>query len=121
TYFFMRATQKPLVSAMRELGLSMALGTDHNPGTSPFYSQSLIMAMGVFLYNMSVEEALMGVTTNAAKALGIEEEKGNIKIGMDADILILNTHSFVHLVYEVGRNLIDKIIKSGRLINIRST
>ncbi|MEO0242235.1 MAG: imidazolonepropionase [candidate division WOR-3 bacterium] len=121
TYFFMRATQKPLVSAMRELGLSMALGTDHNPGTSPFYSQSLIMAMGVFLYNMSVEEALMGVTTNAAKALGIEEEKGNIKIGMDADILILNTHSFVHLVYEVGRNLIDKIIKSGRIINIRST
>ncbi|MEO0230388.1 MAG: imidazolonepropionase [candidate division WOR-3 bacterium] len=121
TYFFMRATQKPLVSVMRELGLSMALGTDHNPGTSPFYSQSLIMAMGVFLYNMSVEEALMGVTTNAAKALGIEEEKGNIKIGMDADILILNTHSFVHLVYEVGRNLIDKIIKSGRIINIRST
>ncbi|MEO0265213.1 MAG: imidazolonepropionase [candidate division WOR-3 bacterium] len=121
TYFFMRATQKPLVSMMRELGLSMALGTDHNPGTSPFYSQSLIMAMGVFLYNMSVEEALMGVTTNAAKALGIEEKKGNIKIGMDADILILNTHSFVHLVYEVGRNLIDKIIKSGRIINIRST
>jgi imidazolonepropionase len=119
-YLFTKANKKPLVKVMRELGIPMALGTDHNPGTSPLYSQSLIMALGVFIYDMTVEEALMGVTINAAKALALESQKGNIKKGEDADFLILNAHSFVHLVYEFGRNLVDKIVKSGKIINIHS-
>jgi len=120
TYMFLKAKKKPLVSAMRELGLPIALGTDHNPGTSPFYSQSLIMALGVLLYDLTVEEALKAVTLNAAKALSLEKRKGNIEEGMDADLLVLNTHSFVHLVYEVGHNLVEYVIKEGKPLNIRS-
>ncbi len=117
TYFFLKAQTKPKTDYMREIGLPIALGTDHNPGTSPFYSQSLIMALATFLYNLSVEEALMGVTLNAARAINMEGTKGNIETGKDADLLILRAHSFVHLVYEVGNNLIVKIIKKGRVLN----
>jgi imidazolonepropionase len=76
------------------------------------------MALGVFLYGLSVEEALLGITLNAAKAIKMEKLKGNIGPGFDADLLILKGHSFVHLVYEVGRNLIGKIIRKGKLISI---
>ncbi|MGB9824967.1 MAG: imidazolonepropionase [Candidatus Hydrothermia bacterium] len=119
-YLFTKSNKKPLVKVMRELGIPMALGTDHNPGTSPFYSQPLIMALGVLLYDMTVEEALMGVTVNASRALALEDKKGNVKKGEDADFLILNAHSFVHLAYEVGRNLVDKIVRAGKVINIHS-
>ncbi|HRD22951.1 MAG TPA: imidazolonepropionase [Candidatus Hydrothermia bacterium] len=120
TYFFMKSKRRPCIEAMRELKLPIALGTDHNPGTSPFYSQPLIMALAVFLYDMSVEEVLLATTLNAAKALNLENTKGNIGIGMDADFLILNAHSFVHLVYEVGSNLIGTIISKGKNISIHS-
>jgi len=118
TCFFLKLQHKPRIEYMREVKLPIALGTDHNPGTSPFYSQSLIMALGVFLYSLTVEEALLGVTLNAAKAIKMDHIKGNISPGMDADLLILNTHSFVHLVYEVGRNHLNKIVKKGKLVNI---
>jgi imidazolonepropionase len=118
TCLFLRLKERPKIEFMREIKLPIALGTDHNPGTSPFYSQSLIMALGVFLYGLSVEEALLGITLNAAKAIKMEKLKGNIGPGFDADLLILKSHSFVHLVYEVGRNLIGKIIRKGKPINI---
>lgn len=120
TYFFLKSQKKPAVEVMRELNLPVALGTDHNPGTSPLYSQSLVMALAVFLYDMGIEEALRGATWNAARALKLHHKKGNIAVGMDADMLILSTHSFVHLVYEIGNNQIETLIKKGKPLSIRS-
>jgi len=119
TGFFLKSSQKPPVELMRKLEIPIALATDHNPGSSPLYSQSLSMTFGVFNYGLTPEEALMGVTLNAAKAIGMEGKVGNIKRGLQADLLILDAHSYVHLMYEVGHNLVETVIKKGKVIKSR--
>jgi len=116
TGFFLKSPQKPPVGLMRKLGIPIALATDHNPGSSPLYSQALSMTFGVFNYGLTPEEALMAVTLNAAKAIDMHNKVGNIKKGLQADLLILDAHSYIHLIYEVGHNLVETVIKKGKVI-----
>jgi len=58
----------------------------------------------------------MAVTLNAAKAIDMHNKVGNIKKGLQADLLILDAHSYIHLIYEVGHNLVETVIKKGKVI-----
>jgi len=115
TSFFLKSKYAPFKELINE-GIPVALATDHNPGTSPIYSQSIIMGLAVLNLGMTPEEALTACTLNAAYAIGRGEEIGSLDIGKKADILVLKTNSFIHLVYEFGRNLIDMVIKDGKII-----
>jgi imidazolonepropionase len=99
-----------------EKGIPVALATDHNPGTSPIYSQAVIMGLAVFNMGMKPEEALTACTLNAAYAIGRGREVGSLDVGKRTDLLILKSHSYIHLIYEFGRNLIDKVIKGGKIV-----
>lgn len=82
--------RKPLPQAglLRRVGLKVALGSDHNPGTSPLLNPWLTMALAVHLAGLSAEEALLAHTAHAAEALG-REDLGRLEVGAWADFVAL--------------------------------
>ncbi|WP_094461646.1 imidazolonepropionase [Pannonibacter phragmitetus] len=100
-FYAIRETQVPPVAAFRAHGVPMALATDCNPGTSPLTSLLLTMNMGCTFFRLTVEEALRGVTVNAARALGLSD-CGRIAPGLRADLAIWNAGSPAELAYRFG-------------------
>ncbi len=66
-FYALRETKLPPVASLREHGVPMAVATDCNPGTSPLLSLRLAAGMACTLFRLTPEEALRGVTVNAAK------------------------------------------------------
>jgi imidazolonepropionase len=113
-YYFIRETRKPPIGGFRRHGVPMALATDCNPGTSPLTSLLLTMNMGATLFSMTVEECLLGVTRNAAAALGLGAEIGTLAAGKRADLAIWDIGSPAELVYRIGFNPLNARIWGGR-------
>ncbi len=114
-FYYLRETQLPPIDALREVGVSMAVATDNNPGTSPITSLLLSMNMVCKLFRLTPEEALHGATINAAKALGLQDEIGSIEIGKQADLNIWNISEPAELAYHIGFNPLSKRIIAGKL------
>lgn len=111
-FYAIRETQVPPVAAFRAHGVPMALATDCNPGTSPLTSLLLTMNMGCTFFRLTVEEALRGVTVNAAKALGLED-CGRIAEGLRADLAIWNVETPAELIYRFGFNPLHARVFGG--------
>ena len=79
-FYFLRETQLPPVQALRDAGVPIAMATDHNPGSSPALSLLLMLNMACTLFRLTPEEALRGVTVNAARALGLHD-RGVLRAG----------------------------------------
>ncbi|MHA7586189.1 imidazolonepropionase [Vibrio harveyi] len=110
-YYFLRETQLPPIDLLREHKVPMAIATDINPGTSPFADLTLMMSMACTLFRLTPQEALRGVTQNAAKALGYGESRGVIDIGCDADFSIWDIEHPADLSYQVGaKRLVGRIV-----------
>lgn len=99
-FYVLKESRKPPVAALRAAGVPMAVATDLNPGTSPLRSLRLAMNMACVLFGLSVEEALRGVTVNAARALGLQD-CGTLVPGCRADFLI-SAERPAELVYWLG-------------------
>ncbi|MDB5552492.1 MAG: hutI [Rhizobium sp.] len=113
-YYFIRETKKPPIDAFRKHGTSMAIATDNNPGTSPLTSLLLTMNMAATFFHMTVEECIMGVTRNAAKALGLQDQTGTLTSGKWADLAIWNIDRPAELVYRMGFNPLWKRVWHGQ-------
>ncbi len=111
-FYTIRETQMPPIEHFRKHGVPMALATDCNPGSSPLTSLLLTMNMGCTLFRMTPEEALAGVTRNAARALGLTD-RGQIKAGMRADLAIWDVETPAELAYRIGFNPLHTRIHEG--------
>jgi imidazolonepropionase len=76
----------PPVKQLREAGAVIALGTDHNPGTSGLTSMSAVIALAISVFKMSVEEALLAATAGGAKSLRLGD-RGKVEAGLRADLV----------------------------------
>lgn len=103
-FYFLNETQKPPVDMLRCYKVPMAVATDYNPGTSPFASLHLTMNMACVKFGLTPEEAWIGVTRHAARALGREHSHGQLAVGFVADFAIWDAEHPVEMVYEPGRN-----------------
>jgi imidazolonepropionase len=103
-FYFIREKQLPPIDAMRRHGVSIALATDSNPGTSPLTSLLLTMNMGATLFRLTVDECIAGVTREAARALGVQAEAGTLDPGKFCDLAIWNIEQPAELVYRMGFN-----------------
>ncbi len=112
-FYYLRQTQIPPVDACREHGVPIALATDVNPGSSPILSLLTILNMGCTLFGLTPEEALAGVTRNAAKALGLGNETGTLEPGMRADLALWDVGHPRELAYWIGTNPCRSVIKGG--------
>ncbi|WP_028387727.1 imidazolonepropionase [Legionella fairfieldensis] len=101
-YYFLGETKKPPVALLREKKIGMAIATDTNPGTSPTTSLLLMLNMACQFFNLTVPEVLAGATYQAARALGIENETGAIKVGLAADLVRWSVKNSESLCYYFG-------------------
>ncbi|MDX7990112.1 imidazolonepropionase [Xenorhabdus littoralis] len=114
-FYFLKETQRPPVALLRQYGVPMAISTDFNPGTSPFTSLRLIMNMACVQFGLTPEEAWMGVTTHAARALGRADSHGQLAAGYMADFIVWDAHNPVDILYELGRNPLDYRVYRGEI------
>ena len=113
-FYTLRETQAPPIDLLREHGVPIALATDINPGSSPLHSLLLALNMGCTLFRLTPEEALRGVTINAALALGLSDT-GLIKKGMRADLAVWDVKHPAELAYRIGFNPLHSRIFGGIL------
>jgi imidazolonepropionase len=112
-FYVLRETKLPPIDALRANGVSMAIATDANPGSSPVHSLLLIMNMACTLFRLTPAEALRGVTINAAKALGLDKELGSLSVGKQADLVLWDIDKPAMLSYQIGLNPCAAIMRSG--------
>ena len=114
-YYFLRETVPPPVAALREAGVPMAVATDCNPGTSPMTSLLLAMNMACTLWRLTPQEALLGATSHAARALGLHREIGTLEVGKVADLALWDIARPADLAYAMGFNPCRAVVNGGVL------
>jgi imidazolonepropionase len=113
-FYFVRETHKPPVEALRRAGAHIALASDSNPGTSPLTSLLLTMNMGATLFRLTVDECLLAVTREAARALGRLDRVGTLEAGKSCDLAIWSIERPAELVYRIGFNPLHQRVWQGQ-------
>ena len=102
-FYTLRETQFPPIQSLRDNSVKIAIASDGNPGSSPLFSILLTMNMACTLFRLTPEEALLGVTSVAGQALGLEKV-GIIREGYYADLNVWNCEHPAELSYRIGCN-----------------
>lgn len=100
---------------MIDSGVPAALGTDFNPSCW-VENQQLIIAFASHFMRMTPAEAITAATINAAHAIDRAHEVGSLEVGKKADVIVLDVPNHRFLGYRFGVNLVDKVVKNGRLV-----
>ena len=111
-YFTLKQTTPPPIELLRRNGVPLAVATDSNPGTSPCTSILLAMSMACTLFGLTPEEALAGVTKQAARALGLDEV-GTLEVGKRADLAFWRIERPAQLCYGLGANPLAAVVYRG--------
>ncbi|MFR0692381.1 imidazolonepropionase [Enterobacterales bacterium AE_CKDN230030158-1A_HGKHYDSX7] len=112
-FFVLRETQLPPMEALRKHGVNIAIASDLNPGTSPALSLRLMLNMACTAFRLTPEEALAGVTLNAARALGMADSHGSLEAGKVADFVAWDIQRPAELAYWLGGDLPKRVIRHG--------
>lgn len=120
-FYFLREKRKPPVELLRQTGVRMAIATDSNPGSSPTTSLLLMMSMACQFFGMSIPEVLSAVTSQASKALGLENEVGAIEPGKVADLVLWSINDSAALCYYFAYPLPHKTMIAGEWLSNTNT
>ena len=113
-YYALQEKKKPPVALLRKHKVPIAVATDCNPGTSPLLSPTLAMNMACTLFGLTPEEALAGMTVNAARALGLAHAIGSVAAGKQADLCVWRIETLAELGYWIGLPGPDRRLFGGR-------
>ena len=114
-FYFLGEEQAPPVDVLRSQGVSIAIATDLNPGSSPINSPLIAMNMACVLFGLNPEEALCGMTRNAAKVLGMSGDRGVLREGSCADLVLWDIDHPSELSYWIGPNPCGTVVQAGVL------
>ncbi|WOO37026.1 imidazolonepropionase [Anaerocolumna sp. AGMB13020] len=106
---------------MINAGCAVALASDFNPGSCFTYSIPLLISLACIYMNMTIEETITALTINGAAALGLQETTGSLETGKKADIIMLEYPSIHFLPYHTGINLVEMVMKDGKIIRRHQT
>ncbi|HVC28826.1 MAG TPA: imidazolonepropionase [Gammaproteobacteria bacterium] len=112
-FYFLRESRKPPIELFRRYQVPMAVATDLNPGSSPIVSLLTVMHMSAITFGLTSSEILLGVTRNAAQALGRSDKIGSLVPGLHADFSVWDLPSPEFLVYQLGGLKPDAIFFKG--------
>jgi imidazolonepropionase len=102
--------------AILEAGGLLALATDLNPGTAWGGNMQFTIALACRYLRLTPAQAIVASTLNAAAAIQRADQIGSLEPGKQADILILNVSDYRHLGYRFATNLVQKVIKRGKVV-----
>jgi len=116
TSFLLRTGHVAPIRVLRETGVTLALGTDCNPGTCYCESMQLVIALACVHGGLTPEEALLAATSGAARAVGRADSAGRLTPGSACDLVVLHGRSYLDLAYHLGVNLAQVVVKRGRVV-----
>lgn len=96
-------------------GVNVAVATDLCP-VCWHLSQQMSMGFACRLSGLTAEQALLGVTLNAAKAIRRDDRVGSIAVGKQADLVVLDVPDFRQVAFRFGVNSARWVIKKGRIL-----
>jgi len=110
-------TRSPFPDARKliDAGVTVALASDCNPGSSYTSSMPLVIALAVINMGMTCDEALWSATAAGAQALR-RNDVGNLRVGSRADIVVLDATSHIHLAYRPGVQQVRAVIRGGKTV-----
>jgi imidazolonepropionase len=108
-------SQFPDARRFIDAGVTVALASDCNPGSSYTTSMPLVISLAVLNMNMTCDEAVWSATAGGAAALR-RNDIGNLAVGSQADFAVLNSRSHIHLAYRPGVKIIDAVFSQGKLV-----
>ena len=110
-------TRSPFPDARKliDAGVTIALASDCNPGSSYTSSMPLVIALAVINMGMTCDEALWSATAGGAQALR-RSDVGNLRVGSRADMVVLDAHSHIHLAYRPGIQQVRAVIRGGKTV-----
>ncbi len=115
-FYCLAADRPPPIAALRAAGAAMAVASDCNPGSAPGASLLTAMSMATRLFGLTAEEALLGVTRHAARALGLAGSRGTLAPGAVADFVVWNVRSPEELGYWVGFNPRRTVVRAAEVL-----
>jgi imidazolonepropionase len=113
--YYTRAGRYGPARKLIEAGVTVALGTDSNPGDSPTDSMPFVIHLACREMGVTVEEAIRMATLNAAKAIGIDNEVGSIEIGKRAYLQILATDDYRDVAATMGSSLVLATLRGNHV------
>ena len=115
---FSLSTPYPSARRLLDAGLTVALATDFNPGTSYCESMQMMLALAVSAMNMTLEEALTAATLGGARALAMQHELGSLEPGKRCDLIVLRGSDERELAYHFGVNLVADTFVGGKRLDV---
>jgi imidazolonepropionase len=116
TSFLLGTGRAAPADVLRDAGVTLALGTDCNPGTCYCESMQLVVALACVHGGLTPEEAVLAATDGAARAVGLAGRAGRLGPGAACDLVVLAGRSYLDLVYHLGVNLAALVVKRGSVI-----
>ena len=111
--YFLGLQTFPPARKLIDSGVAVALATDYNPGTAPTPSMQFVLSAACTHMKMSPAEAIAATTYNGACALRLQERKGSLEVGKDADVAIFSVRDYRELAYWFGENYCRETIRNG--------
>ena len=114
--FFLGSSKYAPARIMIDRGLSVAIATDFNPGSNMSESMPMIMTIACLQLKMTAAEALAASTINAAHALDRGNQIGTIEPNKKADLVVWEVKDYKEIPYHYGVNLVETVIKDGKIV-----
>lgn len=114
--YFLGHKEFPNARRLIDSGVPVALATDYNPGTSPTPGMPFILSLGCTHMKLTPAEAIAGGTINAACALRLQNQKGSIEPGKDADLAVWDVGDYREIAYWFAWNRCAEMIVGGRAV-----
>jgi imidazolonepropionase len=102
--YFLGLETFPPARKLIDAGVAVALATDYNPGSSPTPSMPFVLSLACTHLKMSPSEAIAAATINGACSLRLQQRKGSIEPGKDADLTVFDVADYREIAYWVASN-----------------
>jgi imidazolonepropionase len=114
--YFLGLDTYPAARKFIDAGVPVALATDYNPGSSPTASMPFVMSLACTHMKMSPAETVAAATINGACALRLQDRKGSIEPGKDADLAVFEVEDYREIAYWFASNRCALTILNGALV-----
>jgi imidazolonepropionase len=114
--YFLGLGKYPAARKFIDAGVSVALATDYNPGSSPTASMPFVMSLACTHMKMSPAEVVAAATINGACALRVQDRKGSIEPGKDADLAVFDVEDYREIPYWFASNRCALAVMNGALV-----